>query len=578
MQPSLLDKLPVTRIRALIVEADSLSQEIAAAREQVKPTISDADLKIIIEKYERVSVALSIARSWSDARYSISQKDETAAALESETSAAVTTLAERTLYLTIALKTWPSQRLQSAGKALPRYKQFFHELVLAKAHSLTEPEERVLLISEEHGGEALGTIYDLLTNSFRFNFKFEGKELTLTRSELSQYYSHKDHAVRKAAQDALAQPFLQHKDTLGELYRAVAGGYRAGSTKLRKFEKPIDARHYGNMIPHEAYDALLRVCNRNRGIFQRYVERKAQILKLEKFTRYDFMAPVPGIPENISYEDAMKRVLAAFDGFAPWFGDGAREIIAAGHLDAFPRDGKRPGACCYPIAPGETPIVLTNFQGTWDDVSTLAHELGHAVHDIQTNDLSVLTSHPPLVLAESASTFGEYLLFLETLKHSTNEQAIALLCARLDDMLLTIVNQIRITRFEVEAQTLLEAHAPTSELDALWARLAKEDFPNIEWPESMALWRASPHIHHSPFYCYSYAFGILLVCALVRRRAEPGFSDRVKALLSAGGNAMPADLLKAQGIDLTQEKVWEDGFATINELVLELENRLKAYK
>lgn len=227
------------------------------------------------------------------------------------------------------------------------------------------------------------------------------------------------------------------------------------------------------------------------------------------------MAPVDGIPENIPYDEAIAKVLAAYDGFAPWFGDAAREVLAAGFLDAFPRDNKRSGACCYPVAPGETPIVIANYQGRFDDVATLAHELGHATHDIVGKDLPVLTSHPPIVLAESASTFAEYLLFLDMLKTANDREAIALLCAKLDDILLTIVNQNRITRFEVQAQTLLSEHAPASELDSLWALLAKEDFPAIEFPDSMQLWRASPHMYHSPFYCYSYSFGILLVCALI---------------------------------------------------------------
>jgi oligoendopeptidase F len=178
------------------------------------------------------------------------------------------------------------------------------------------------------------------------------------------------------------------------------------------------------------------------------------------------------------------------------------------------------------------------------------------------------------VLAETASTLGEYLLFLDALSDADDERAIALLCEKLDDALLCIVNQLRITRFEVEAHALLAESAPASKLDALWGRLAQEDFPDIAFPDTNPLWRSIPHIHHTPFYCYSYAFGLLLVCALVRRRTEPGFAQRVKAILAAGGDAMPIELLKTHGLDVTTDAVWEDGFATIAELVAELEARV----
>jgi oligoendopeptidase F len=216
--------------------------------------------------------------------------------------------------------------------------------------------------------------------------------------------------------------------------------------------------------------------------------------------------------------------------------------------------------------------VILNHTGTYEDMFTMAHELGHAVHDILAGKNSSLSFHPPLVLAESASTFAETLLFNAEIKEANKEQRIALISKRIDDMIVTIVSQMRYTHFEEQAHDMLSNGVKPEEINKLWVKLLKEDFPAIEFPESSVQWTAIPHIYHSPFYCYSYAFGLLLVLSLYRRYEEEGdvFVEKFKTLLEAGGSKPPAELLQELGYDITDEAFWGGGFSVIREYVAEL--------
>ncbi len=572
--------LNAARVPELLARAKEASARLASMREQLQLGMEPSELSALLVLYEEISTSLALAGTWAGVLFSVESSNEAYAALESSVSAIGTEIGEQILFFSLTLKTWPRVELERYAKALPRYAQWLRELGMHALHALSEEHEKLLLLKDEHGADIHDKVYEMLTSTYLFTLEYEGKTLSLTRGELTKYLRHKDRAVRKAAAEALIVPYTQHAGVLAELYRAIALDYDTETVRIRKYEQPIAARHLNNLIPADAFDALVASVAKHRSVFHRYIHLKQRALGYKDFTRYDFLAPIDGLPDGISWVETQSRVLDAFAQFAPWLHDAAKKVFDAQNIDAQPRIGKRSGAFCAGVAPGEVPFVLCNHTGNWDDVSTVAHELGHAAHDIVAAKNSILTFSPPLVLAETASTFAEHLLFMQTVQRSDARSAIALLCHKLDDALLTIVNQTRIVAFELEAHRLLAQGATAGELDALWSRLAAEDFPMVEWPESSVQWRTIPHIFHTPFYCYSYVFGLLLVFSLWKRYEQEGkaFTDSFHTLLAAGGNEMPADLLGRLGIDIQSQAFWDGGFSTVEGLVNELENRLKAYK
>jgi oligoendopeptidase F len=566
----------LTRVEPLLAKAETLTQQLEAQKEKLHADMSVAELDALLTTYEQLSVSMGLAEDTIDILFSVDMNNDEVRTAKNNANRITTDISNRMLFFSLTIKQWSAQRLLHYSDALPRYRGWLRRLAAHAPHTLSEAEERIILYKDNTGDHLLKQVYDMITNNYMYTVTLEGKTETLTRSELSRYYHHPDRAVRKAASEALIVPFEKDHAVLGELYRGIVEDFDVETLKLRNYDEPIAARHLGNSIPAAAYTALNTVVERNRTVFREYITLKQKALGYKDFTRFDFTAPVQGAPQHIEYAAAKERVLNTFRSFAPWMADGAQRVFDEQCIDVPPRAGKRSGACCYGLVPGETPVVILNFTGTYDDLFTMAHELGHAIHDMMAAEQSPLVFSPPLVLAESASTFGETLLFHTELKKANKQERIALLCQRLDDLLGTIMVQMRFTRFEAEAHALLEAGGSVQELDTLWVQLAQDDFPDIEFPKTSVQWSTIPHIHHSPFYCYSYAFGMLFVLVLWRRYEEEGaaFVPKFKKLLAAGGSQEPAALLQALGYDITTDAFWEDGFAVIQQHVDELHSLL----
>lgn len=565
-------------VPGLLKSAQEAAHVIEAARPTLKETMPAAELAKLLDQYDRFSRDLGHAQELAHALWSASKDNAPARKALADAERIGTDISQRILFFALTIKEWPDARIQAYGKAIPKYTRWFDELLQRKRYALPEAEERIIVLKDSTGDQALTKIYDLLTGSFHYILTIGGETKTLTRAELQRYAEHDDRAVRKAVAEALVVPYVEYRELLGETYKALALDYVNETVELRGFATPIASRHLANDIPAEAYEALKRSSLKNREVFRRYIDAKRRALGYSDFTRYDFPANVKGLPNDFPFTTSKERVLTLFKGFAPWMGDAAQRIFDAGRVDVPPAQGKRDGACCYGVAAGELPLVILNHVDNYDSLSTMAHELGHGVHDTLIADLPSLVAHPPLVLAETASTFAERLLFNDVLRTATPQERIALICNHFDASISTIVRQIFITRFEEEAHALLKAGADPEELDALWARLQHEDFPTVDYPDTLPNWMTIPHIHHSPYYCYSYAFGMLLGAALWREREKnpAAFPDKLKGILAAGGSVATADLLKRHDFDITKESFWDAGFEALEKLLEELEGLLAA--
>jgi oligoendopeptidase F len=315
-------------------------------------------------------------------------------------------------------------------------------------------------------------------------------------------------------------------------------------------------------------DTLLEVCRSNAGIFQRYFTLKAGTLGMERLRRYDLYAPVAGTEKTYAYGEAVELVLESFRRFVPKVADLAQKVFDENHIDSESRRGKRSGAFCATVSPDYTPWLSQTFKGKPEDVATLAHELGHAVHSLMADEHSLLTQHAALPLAETASTFGEMLLVdrLLELDPATDVRR-TLLFREMDNHYATILRQAYFALFERQAAEIIDQGGTVDDLSTAYLANLKEQFgESIELSDDFRReWLAVPHFHHAPFYVYAYTFGELLVLSLYQQYQREGeaFKPRYLQILAAGGSDSPERILQRAGIDMRSAAFWQGGFDVV---------------
>jgi oligoendopeptidase F len=346
---------------------------------------------------------------------------------------------------------------------------------------------------------------------------------------------------------------------------------------MRGYKSPISVRNIANNLEDGTVETLLAVCRKNAGLFQDYFRIKAKILGMKKLRRFDLYAPITkkSGDRRFTYGKAVTTVLETFGDFEDRFRTMAERVFSERHVDSQIRKAKRGGAFCYTVSPGITPYVLLNFDGRARDVSTIAHEFGHAIHSMLASDMPIMVSHAPLPLAETASVFAEMLLNEKLAEKLSGRERLLLLAEHIDDLYATIMRQAYFTVFEVDAHKMIAENSAT--IDAVakhYSQNLTEQFgdsvsisPDFQWE-----WIYIPHFYHTPFYTYAYSFGNLLVLSLYRQYKVEGrsFVPRYLKILSAGGSRKPEDLLMEGGIDISQQKFWQQGFDYVSETIEQL--------
>jgi oligoendopeptidase F len=457
---------------------------------------------------------------------------------------------------------------------------YSHYLTTVKAHApytLGESVEQALKRKDLSGKDAFVQLFDELTTGliFRFHFPGEEEEREATGEELLSLIYHQDRDIREAAFATFLDKHAEQSLVLTSCFNNILLDH-GKEAELRNYPDLMTPTHLSSETAPEMVEKMLAVTEAHYPLAQEYFELKRQLLGYKKLKNTDLYAPVAKETRKYSFTEALELVVNAFRTFDPGMADIVERLVETGRLDAAPRVGKSGGAFCMGLYPGADPYVLLNFTGTLRDVSTLAHELGHAVHYVLSGEQNFFHYHAPLPLAETASVFGEMLLTRTLLDQEPDRQTrIALLCAKIEDIIATTFRQTVLTRFEQAAHARRgEGLLAADDLCELWlaenARLLGdhvEMIPAYRWG-----WSYISHFIHARFYCYSYVFGELLVLALYQKYRSEGssFVPAYRELLRAGGSVRPDALVKPMGIDLASADFWAQGYGLVRELIEEL--------
>ncbi|MGZ9166085.1 MAG: M3 family oligoendopeptidase, partial [Anaerolineales bacterium] len=441
------------------------------------------------------------------------------------------------------------------------------------------PEERMINLKDVNGIDAMVNLYEMITNQFTFKMEVNGQIETLTRDQLSSYFSSPSAEVRAGAYQELYRVYVENSTVLAQMYIHRARDWHTEGIELRGFSSPISARNVENDLPDEVVETLLSVCRKNADVFQRYFKMKAQWLGLPsgKLRRYDIYAPLTPSEKKFDYAIAKQMVMDSYRAFSPDAAKLAQRVFDENHLDSEIRAGKRGGAFCYTAIPELTPWVLVNYDGNARDIATLAHELGHAVHAMLADHHSPLTQQASLPLAETASVFAEMQLTDQLLKQE-NDRSVRrdLLANALDDAYITVMRQAYFTVFERDAHEMINDNKSLDELTNHYLNNLREQFGDaVEVSDEFRWeWLAIPHFYQSPFYTYAYSFGQLLVLALYQQYRLEGetFIPGYLKILSYGGSESPMKILNEAGLDVTSTAFWQGGFDVIRNMIAELEN------
>jgi oligoendopeptidase F len=461
--------------------------------------------------------------------------------------------------------------------ALARRRHFLAGLRRYRDHVLSEPEERVLAESHNTGAAAWSRLFDQIMADLQFEVSLGGEVRKLSEEETLALLYDADRETRRAGAAGLSAGLRANARVLGFIFNILIQD-KASDDRRRRYPHPMAARHLANEARRESVDALLDACVARYDLVARYYRLKAQLLGLPALADYDRYAPLGGAEGQRSFAEARRIVTSAYRDFSPRMAEVAERFFDGRWIDAELRPGKRGGAFSSSTLPDVHPYVLLNYTGNLRDVMTVAHELGHGVHQTLASVQGLFEQDTPLTTAETASVFGEMLVFRRLMREETDPRVrLALLCGKLEDAFATVFRQVAMTRFEqsLHAARRAEGELPLERVNELWMDANRPMFG-----DSVALsddygwwWLYIPHFVHSPFYCYAYAFGELLVLALLRRYDEEGaaFVPRYLALLEAGGSDTPERLLAAIGLDIADPEFWSGGLDLLEALLEQAE-------
>ncbi len=486
----------------------------------------------------------------------------------------------RLMFFELELQAWSEEtasRITESPELLP-YRHYLQSVRRLSPHRLTEPEEVILEEVANTGTRAWVRLFEELTSNhvYRLRHPATGRVRKLSMEQVIDLLREPDRSLRIAAANALSTGLKELERILVFNYNNLIQAH-AVEDRLRKHPYPEHARHLTNELDKETVDLVMGLCRERSDMVARYYRTKREILGLPELTHVDRYAPLGESKERIPFEQARQLVLEAFGSFSPRMAAVAEEFFAKRWIDAEVRPGKQGGAFCSYITPDTHPVVFLSYLGKLEDVSTLAHELGHGVHASLSRKQTLFNFHGTLPLAELASTFGEMLVFERLASQASPRDRLSLYASKIEGSFATIFRQAAMFRFE---QRCHRKRRESGELTAReFAEIWQDELQSM-FGDSLKLgeqhgswWSYVSHFIAAPFYVYAYSFGELLVLSLfeMSRREGPAFAERYLELLEKGGSESPEDLLRPLGVDLRDRAFWGGGMAVLDRTVSEFE-------
>lgn len=577
----LSELLPDTSEEGISAKLEQIEASVEAfveRREALRPEMAAEDFLSLMRQYEALIAEIDVVGAHAGLWFSSDTQSAKALSHRNRIQQVLTRLQNKVLFFELWWKDLDdadAERLTPADDADRRH--YLRELRRFKPYTLDERSEQIINTKNANGINAVMTLYSMLTNRQEYTVEIEGEAKTLTEGEMRSLFFSPDPDLRETVYRELFRVYEPDAPILAQIYANRVRDWHTEYVELRGVPSAIAVRNLRNDIPDEAVETLLDVVHRNAPVFQEYFKLKGKWLGIEPLRRYDLYAPLATSNQTVPFDQAVKMVLDTFRAFDDRFAKLAKRVFAETHMDSEIRKGKRSGAFCATILPEVTPYVMVNYTEKVRDVATLAHELGHAVHSMLSEHHTHFTQHPSLPLAETASVFSEMLITDRLLAEETDLMARRdLLAAAVDDVYATVTRQTFFVRFELAAHEAIMANKSADDLFEIYAQNLAEQFGDsmVIPPEMRYEWISIPHLFNTPFYCYAYSFGQLLVLALYRRFQQEGdaFKPGYFRLLSYGGSARPVQILNELGIDVTDAEFWQGGFDVVRDMIDELKS------
>ncbi|OSP56215.1 M3 family oligoendopeptidase [Pseudoruegeria sp. SK021] len=576
----LSDLYPAQDAPSLIADLDWLEQactDFAADYEGKLDTLDAAGLLACVQRDENISTIGGRIMSFAGLQYYQNTLDPDRAKFMADMQDRITDMTSQLVFYSLELNRLDDTKLAAMlaeNPELGRYKPIFDRLRAMKPHQLSDELEKFLHDQSMVGAAAWNRLFDETIAGLSFTVNGEEMGIEATLNLLTE----QDRSTREAASRELARVFGDNVKLFARVHNTLAKEKEI-EDRWRKMPSPQFGRHLSNQVEPEVVEALRNaVVAAYPKLSHRYYELKRKWLGLDVMQVWDRNAPLPMEDTRIvDWPRAETMVMDAYRDFDPRMAELAKPFFTKGWIDAGVKPGKAPGAFAHPTVTTVHPYVMLNYLGKPRDVMTLAHELGHGVHQILAAEQGELLSSTPLTLAETASVFGEMLTFRKLLEGAkTPEQRKTLLASKVEDMINTVVRQIAFYDFECKLHAArAEGELTPDAINALWMSVQGESLgPAFEFMDGYdTFWAYIPHFVHSPFYVYAYAFGDGLVNALyaVYQDGTPGFEDKYFEMLKAGGSMHHSELLAPFGLDAADPAFWDKGLSMISDMIDELE-------
>ncbi len=558
-------------INESLKRADSFEEKYRGRLE--KAELSPAEFREAIEEYEEIYETIAKAGSFASLHFSTDTQDPDRGALYTKAQEKMSEIKNKLIFFQLE---WQELADEEAGRymeaeELERYKAYIRHWRRYTPYMLSEREEQIVESMQNTAKKAFVRLFDETIGEMKVEVDVEGetKEMVLDQA-LSLLYE-EDRGTRKNAKEAVTETLKSKKRLLTFIFNNIVLNHSTEG-EFRGYPDPMTPRNLSNRVDKETVDALMQACINNTDIVEKFYELKRKIQGYDKLYDYDRYNPLPGPKPEVNFQESKENVLDAYEKFSPKMRQIAEKFFDNDWIDAELKPGKRGGAFSASTVPSVHPYILLNFTDQLRDMMTMAHELGHGVHQYLARTQGYLQQSTPLTTAEMASVFGEMLLFDKLMKEEDDpESKLVLIGNKLQSDFATVFRQVVMTRFE---QMLHKARNEKGELkpeqiNELWLEANRKEFgESVELTDDYGWWWSYVlHFVHYPFYCYAYAFGELLVLALYNLYQEEGeeFVPKYLEILELGGSEDPKDLLKRAGVDITDPDFWERGLSVLRD-------------